>query len=141
MLKVSLETLEKMTSYGAEDEPYRRVAGNFALYSVAGTKSSSVVYFEHEPGFELGNHTDGAEEIIYIVTGTVEVTIGKEKDQISSGELGVTPVMEPHNFRNIGSVTAKVIGFFSSPNVVTTFKKAFLSLNFKEFETTKLPAT
>jgi hypothetical protein len=31
MLKVSLEALEKMTNYGAEDEPHRRVAGNFAL--------------------------------------------------------------------------------------------------------------
>lgn len=99
MLKVSLETLEKMTNHGAEDEPHRRVAG------------------------------------------TVEVTVGEEKDQISSGELGVVPVMEPHNFHNIGSDTAKVIGFFSSPSVVSIFEKAFLSLNFKEFDTTKLPTT
>ncbi|MGA9317478.1 MAG: hypothetical protein WBV84_05435 [Nitrososphaeraceae archaeon] len=99
MLKVSLETLEKMTNYGAEDEPHRRVAG------------------------------------------IVEVTVGEEKDQISGGELGVVPVMEPHNFRNIGSDMAKLIGFFSSPTVVITFEKAFLPLNFKEFDTTKLPAT
>lgn len=79
MLKVSLETLEKMTNYGAEDEPHRRVAGNFALYSAPGTKSGSAVYFELEPGFELGNHTNGAEEIVYIVAGTVEVTIGKRR--------------------------------------------------------------
>jgi hypothetical protein len=58
MLKVGLETLEKMTNYGAEDEPHRRVAG-------------------------------------------IEVTVGEEKDQISGGELGVVPVMEPHNFCNI----------------------------------------
>jgi quercetin dioxygenase-like cupin family protein len=137
MLKVNLETLEKMTNCGAEDEPYRRVSGNFALYSAAGTKSGSVVYFELEPGFELGNHTDSAEEIIYIVSGIVEATIGEKKHQISRGELGVVPVMEPHNFRSIGSETAKVIGFFSSPNVVSTFEKAFLPLNFKEFDTTK----
>ncbi len=92
MLKVSLETLEKMTNYGAEDEPHRRVAGNFALYSAPRTKIGSAVYFELEPGFELGNHTD-AEEIIYIVARTAEVTIGEERDQILSGELGVVPVM------------------------------------------------
>jgi quercetin dioxygenase-like cupin family protein len=141
MLKVSLETLEKMTNYGAEDEPHRRIAGNFALYSAPGTKSGSAVYFELEPGFELGNHTDATEEIVYIVAGTVEVTIGEEKDQISSGELGVVPDMEPHNFRNIGSDTVKVIGVFSSPSVVSTFEKAFIPLNFKEFDTTKLPTT
>jgi quercetin dioxygenase-like cupin family protein len=97
------------------------------------------VYFELESGCELGNHTDSAEEFVYIADGTVEVTIGKEKNQISRGELGVVPVMEPHNFRNIGTNTAKVIGFFSSPNIVSTFEKVLLLLNFKEFDTTKLP--
>lgn len=139
MLKMNLEKLEKMTNHGAQDDPNRRVTGNFALYSNAGTKSGSVVYFELEPGFELGNHTDSAEEIVYIVEGTVEATIGEEKEQISQGELGVVPVMKPHNFRNVGSTSAKVIGFFSSPNIVSTFEKAFLPLNFKEFDTTKLP--
>ena len=52
----------------------------------------------------------------------------------------VVPVMEPHNFQSLGSVTAKVIGFFSSPNVVSTFEKFFMPLKFKEFDTTKLPA-
>lgn len=43
-----------------------------------------------------------------------------------------------HNFRNVGTKTAKVIGFFSSPNVVSIFEKAFMLANFKEFDTTKL---
>jgi hypothetical protein len=43
--------------------------------------------------------------------------------------------MEPHNFHNIGSDTARVIGFFSSPNVISTLEKAFLPLKFKEFDT------
>ena len=98
-------------------------------------QDGSVVYFELEPGFELGNHTDSAEEIVYIVSGTVEATIGQKKDQTSSGDLGVIPVMEPHNFHNIGSDTARVIGFFSSPNVISTLEKAFLPLKFKEFDT------
>lgn len=139
MLKIQLENLEKMTNHGAEDDPHRRVTGNFALYSNAGTKSGSVVYFELEPGRELGTHTDSAEEIIYVVDGMIEATIGKEKNQISKGELGVVPVMESHNFSNVGSDIAKVIGFFSSPNVISTFEKVFLPLNFKEFDTTKLP--
>lgn len=114
--------------------------GNFALYSAAGTKSGSVIYFELEPDCELGNHTDSAEEIIYVVDGDIEATIGKERDRISKGELGVVPVMESHNFRNVGSSTARVIGFFSSPNIVSTFEKVFMPLKFKEFDTTKLPA-
>ena len=69
----------------------------------------------------------------------IEATIGKEKNQISKGELGVVPVMESHNFSNVGSDIAKVIGFFSSPNMISTFEEVFLPLNFKEFDTTKLP--
>ena len=144
MLKVNLDKLDKMTNYGAEgDDPNRKVTGNFALYSAAGTKSGAAVYFELEPGKELGVHTDSAEEIVYVVDGTIEATIGnnkddEQKDRLSRGELGVVPVMERHNFRNVGTNTAKVIGFFSSPNVVSTFEKAFMPANFREFDTTKL---
>jgi hypothetical protein len=31
MLKINLERLEKMTNHGAEDDPDRKVTGNFAL--------------------------------------------------------------------------------------------------------------
>ncbi|MDQ3967215.1 MAG: cupin domain-containing protein [Thermoproteota archaeon] len=142
MLKVNLDKLDKMAVHGAEDDPDRKVTGNFALYSAVGTKSGAAVYFELEPGKELGAHTDSAEEIVYVIDGTVEATIGNnnEKDSLSAGELGVVPVMERHNFRSVGTNTAKVIGFFSSPNVVSTFEKVFMPPNIREFDTTKLPA-
>jgi quercetin dioxygenase-like cupin family protein len=94
-----------------------------------GTKSSAV-YFELEPGFQLGTHTDSAEDD--------EATIDNEKKQLSSGEVGVVPVMEPHNFRNIGSNKAKVVGFFPSANLVFTFEKLFLPAGIKEFDITEL---
>jgi quercetin dioxygenase-like cupin family protein len=138
MLKVNLDKLDKMTNHGTEDDPDRKVAGNFALYSAVGTKSGAAVYFELEPGKELGAHTDSAEEIVYVIDGKIEATLGNEKDSLSSGDLGVVPVMERHNFRNVGTNTAKVIGFFSSPNVVSTFEKVFMPANLREFDTTKL---
>jgi len=141
MLKVNVDRLDKMAMQGAEDDPNRKVAGNFALYSAAGTKSGAAVYFELEPGKELGAHTDSAEEIVYVIDGTVEATLGNnDKASLSAGELGVVPVMERHNFRNVGTNTAKDIGFFSSPNVVSTFEKVFVPGDFREFDTTKLPA-
>ena len=141
MLKVNVDKLDKMAMRGAEDDPNRKVTGNFALYSAVGTKSGSAVYFELEPGKELGAHTDSTEEIVYVIDGTVEATLGNNvKDSLSAGELGVVPVMERHNFRNVGTNTAKVIGFFSSPNVVSTFEKVFMPANLSGFDTTKLPA-
>jgi hypothetical protein len=47
--------------------------------------------------------------------------------------------MEPHNFRNIGSNKAKVVGFFPSANLVFTFEKLFLPAGIKEFDITELP--
>jgi quercetin dioxygenase-like cupin family protein len=138
MLKINVDNLAKMAMHGAEDDPDRKVTGNFALYSAVGTKSGAAVYFELEPGKELGAHTDSAEEIVYVIDGTIEATLGNEKDSLSSGDLGVVPVMERHNFRNVGTNTAKVIGFFSSPNVVSTFEKVFMPDDLKEFDTTKL---
>jgi hypothetical protein len=45
MLKVNLDKLDKMTNHGVEnDDPNRKVTGNFALYTAAGTKSGAVVY-------------------------------------------------------------------------------------------------
>jgi hypothetical protein len=64
-----------MTNYGAEGDPHRKVTGNFALCGPAGTKSDLAVCFELDPGYELGNYTDNAEEIIYVVDRTVEPII------------------------------------------------------------------
>ena len=47
-------------------------------------------------------------------------------------------MMEPHNFRNIGSNKAKVVGFFPSANLVFTFEKLFLPAGIKEFDITEL---
>lgn len=53
MLKVSLETLEKMTNYGVQDEPHRRVAGNFALYSAPGQKAAQRYILSSNKGLSL----------------------------------------------------------------------------------------
>ena len=41
-----------------------RVKVNFPFFRGTGTKSTAVVYFEIEPGYRLGTHTDSAEEIL-----------------------------------------------------------------------------
>jgi quercetin dioxygenase-like cupin family protein len=75
-----------MTNYGSDDDLNRKVTGNLAPYSAVGTKSGAATYFELEPGKEVGAHTDSAEEIAYIVDGTIEATVGKkENDHLSPG--------------------------------------------------------
>ncbi len=114
-----------------ENDPNTKQRAAFPLYKSTGTENLSVVYFEIEPGNSLGTHTDNAEEIILILEGSAEATLDNEKGQLNKGELALIPTMVPHNVRNTGSETLKVIGFFSSPNVVSTFVEPLMPINQK----------
>ena len=61
-----------------------------------------------------------------------------KKDRLSRESLESCQLWSVTIFGMSGTDTAKVIGFFSSPNVVSTFEKAFMPANFREFDTTKL---
>jgi hypothetical protein len=74
-----------------EDDPTMRVKVNFPFYVGTGTKNSAVVYFELEPGHRLGTHTDSAEEILLILEGEAEATVGDEQGRVSVGGYGCRP--------------------------------------------------
>jgi quercetin dioxygenase-like cupin family protein len=139
ILTVNPNKLELPTFYGAEGDSKRRVSGTFPLRSATGTKASSLVYFELDPEFELGTHSDSGEETVFIVEGTVEVTINNRQKRLVQGEMALVPEMEPHNFKNVGSKKAKVMGFFPKPDIVATFEKVFMPMNQKVIDTTQMP--
>jgi quercetin dioxygenase-like cupin family protein len=109
-----------------EDDPTMRVRFNFPFYVGSGTKNTAVVYFELEPGHRLGTHTDSAEEILLILEGTAEATVGDESGRVSAGEMAVVPAMVPHALRNVGDETVRVVGFFSSNVVASTFDQQIM---------------
>ncbi len=95
--------------------------GGFALHKGNGSEDSAAVVIELKPGNALGQHTDSPEEILLVMQGTVEVEIGDERQVARPGTVAVVPAMVPHNMRNIGEGTARVIGYFPRPRVVSTF--------------------
>jgi quercetin dioxygenase-like cupin family protein len=112
-----------------EDDPTMRVGFNFPFYVGTGTKNTAVVYFELEPGHRLGTHTDSAEEILLILEGTAEATVGDEQGRVSAGEMAVVPAMVPHALRNVGDETLRVVGFFSSNVIVSTFDRPMMPIS------------
>jgi quercetin dioxygenase-like cupin family protein len=112
-----------------ENDPTMRLKVNFPFFLGTGTKSTAVVYFEIEPGHRLGNHTDSAEEILLILEGEAEVSLGDEQGRLSAGELALVPAMVPHGLRNVGDETVRVVGFFSSNVVVSTFDQPMMPFN------------
>ena len=125
MIGAKIDKLELMeVSY--EDDPTMRAMVNFPFYVGTGTKNTAVVYFELEPGHRLGSHTDSAEEILLILAGEAEATVGEESGRVSAGEMAVVPAMVPHALRNVGDETVRVVGFFSSNVVASVFDRPMM---------------
>src|SRR6266568_7831172 len=120
MQAVQIDELELFEGWSQGDAGMRVRAG-FPISSGTGTKSTAVVYFELEPGEHLGSHTDSAEEVLLVVSGRGQATIGEEEAAVETGTLAVVPALVPHSVKNTGEETLRVVGFFSSSTVLSIF--------------------
>ncbi|MEZ4811176.1 MAG: cupin domain-containing protein [Allomuricauda sp.] len=126
MTTVNVNEIELNEFIGKEDKK-QHCKATFPLVGVHGSKQLATVYFELEPGDNLGRHTDSAEELLIILEGTVEAAVGKEAIEAKAGGLVLVPEMVPHDLKNTGTITAKVLGVFGGANnIVATFDKAML---------------
>jgi quercetin dioxygenase-like cupin family protein len=96
---------------------------SFPLSSATGTASTATVLFELDPGAELPVHTDSAEELLIVVQGTAEASVGDEVGRLSTREVALVPPLAPHGLRNVGDDMLRVFGTFSSSTVVSTFEQ------------------
>ncbi len=124
-----------------QDDPAMRIRVNFPFYVATGNESSAVVYFEIEPGHYLGTHTDSAEEIVLILSGYVEASLGDEKGRLSAGQAALIPAMVPHGIRNIGNETARCVGFFAAATVESTFDQPMMPFGERRVGTPRAEST
>jgi quercetin dioxygenase-like cupin family protein len=134
MQAVRIDELELFEGWSQSDAGMRVRAG-FPISSGTGTKSTAVVYFELEPGEHLGNHTDSAEEVLLVVSGSGEATIGDEQAAVQTGTLAVVPALVPHSVKNTGEETLRAVGFFSSSTVLSTFDEPMEPFGTRYFST------
>lgn len=127
----NLETFEAWY----EDDPEARVRSGFPFTAATGNVSTSMVYFEIEPGHWLATHTDSAEEIVVVLEGTVEATVGEERGELSAGGAVLIPAMVPHSVRNAGDTRSRCIGFFGAAGVVSTFGDTVMPFGTKVIST------
>ena len=115
----------------AQDETDMDVSASFPFSSMFPASTGlelegghTIVYFELEPGKELGTHADSPEEVVVCLAGDgIEAWAGDAEGTIGAGDLLVIPPMAPHGFRNAGDVTARCLGFFSDSTVVGEFEE------------------
>jgi quercetin dioxygenase-like cupin family protein len=137
MITINLNNLQLNDARG-ENHPTIHDRATFPLAGALGSENSALVYFELEPGKSLGRHTDSVEELLFIMAGNVEVTVDEEQGRLAQGEIAVVPTMAPHDLRNVGQETAKVLGFFGEANFVATFDVPFLPDHVSVFDTAKM---
>lgn len=118
----------QLGEFGYSSDPAVRVRGTFPLSVATGNANTAMVYFELEPGHRLGKHTDSAEEILIFLAGTASISVGTEEIQAEAGHVAVVPAMVPHDVRNIGQESVRVIGCFSSNTVMSTFEQPLIPL-------------
>jgi quercetin dioxygenase-like cupin family protein len=93
----------------------------FPFSSATGTADTAAVYLVFEPGGVLPEHTDSAEEWLFVLEGTVEATVGDETGILEAGQLALVPAIAPHSARNIGDGPARILGFFGASTNIAHF--------------------
>ena len=114
MLAVDLDSVDLLARFEGT-----RVA--FPVTSAHGTAALATVWMELAPGGELPEHTDSAEELLLVLDGEVEATVGGESGTLCARELAVVPALAPHGLRNVTDQLARVLGVFASSTNVAVF--------------------
>jgi quercetin dioxygenase-like cupin family protein len=138
MVTVELKQLELNEFYGKTDKT-QHCKATFPLLGAHGSKDLATVYFEIQPGDHLGRHTDSAEELLFILEGEVEVEIGGETSKASQHGMALVPTLVPHDIKNIGQTTARILGFFGGANnIVATFEQEMAPMDTNVVDTSML---
>ena len=135
MKTVNLNDLE-LNEFVGKNNKDQHCQATFPLLGAHGTKKSATVYIELAPGDRLGRHTDSAEELLLILDGDVEISVGDESGTAGTGTIAHVPEMVPHDIRNTGDTRARILGFFGGANnIIATFEEAWLQTESNSVDT------
>ena len=124
MQVVQLHQLDLM-EFTQGDAPGNAVRAAWPVYRDSGATSTAAVCVELDPGMHLPRHTDSTEELIVVLEGEIEVTIGSDRMRLAPGGLVLIPTMVPHEASNAGDRLARFVGVFGSNTIVSVFDAPF----------------
>jgi mannose-6-phosphate isomerase-like protein (cupin superfamily) len=112
-MQVAFDALELRDAW-LDSDASARWRLHLALGETTGTQSCSLIYFELDPGCRLPRHTDSAEEIVLILSGSAVVKIAEYQLDVEADGLVVIPQDAPHELRNSGPTVLRAVGFFAT---------------------------
>ena len=82
----------------------------------------SVVELVSEPGTGASLHVhDNEDELVYVLEGDIEVTLGDQTMKATKGVLALLPRGIPHGFTNIGANPSRVLDVILPGNLDNYF--------------------
>ena len=119
-MQVALEAFELRDAW-LDSDSSARWRLNVALSGTNGTESCSMIYFELDPGCRLARHTDSAEEMVLILSGSAVAEVAERELEVDAGGVVVIPQRVSHEIRNGGPGVVRAVGFFATASPVSTF--------------------
>jgi quercetin dioxygenase-like cupin family protein len=127
MVSFNIRELDLVEGWASDDDTVR---ARFSVPITAGTgaTSTSVIYFEIDPGNKLSPHSHTADEVLLILEGMAEAIVGEAVTTLDVGGMTVIPANVVHNVVNAGSDTLRAIGFFPSAATVNYYEHVIMPM-------------
>jgi quercetin dioxygenase-like cupin family protein len=107
-------------------DPSMRFVTAYPMSAAQGTESSTIAYYAFEPGQHSGLHADDAEELIYVADGEGEVFVSGIQQRLEAGAFNFIPKGVQHDIYAYGDVRLRLLSFFPSARVESTFTEVLL---------------
>jgi quercetin dioxygenase-like cupin family protein len=134
LFTAQLDQLELFESWTQED-PQIVSKSAIALSSREGSASTQVFYIVCEPHKRIGRHVHSAEEVLLVLEGTAEVSVGDERAWLSAGTIALPPAGVPHEPLNVGSNTLRCVAYLSSATALHTWEVPLMPMDSTTFVT------
>ncbi len=102
-----------MPFYELNRIPYRQKRAGVEVKAVSGERAE-MVFTRLAPGF-ASNHSHPHEQMGYVITGELELTIGGDTRRCGAGYSYTIPGDVAHGFRVISDQPAEILDIFSPP--------------------------
>jgi quercetin dioxygenase-like cupin family protein len=88
-----------------------------------------------EPHKRIGRHVHSAKEVLLVLEGTAEVSVGDEQARLSAGAIALIPAGPPHEPLSVGSDTVRCVAYLLSATALHTWEVPLMHMESTTFLT------